>query len=333
VDGAVGEEQEPFPQPRRDPGSPAPSRHAAAVVRGEAELLAVAMPFLDAGLRAGDVVALACPPEVAALLCDELGERADQVRNDPRLSLLGARAPDALSHSRRTAEGALGEGQLRILSLVDFGPSPAGWREGLRFESATNRVLQGAPVDCLCVYDRRRLPPPVVETAAATHPYLVHDGAWAPSPAYRDPADYLPQLPWPREPLEDGTPVLAVDDAPSLVSLRHAIGRVLAARVPDRDQREDLHLAAAEVAANAFRHGVRPVSARMWADGDRLVCAITDSGHTFADPLAGFRPAHGSDLSRGGMGLWLARKLWDSVDLLPGPDGLTVRLSTRLHPA
>jgi hypothetical protein len=31
------------------------------------------------------------------------------------------------------------------------------------------------------------------------------------------------------------------------------------------------------------------------------------------------------------MGLWLARKLWDHVDLLPGSHGLTVRLSTRLR--
>jgi anti-sigma regulatory factor (Ser/Thr protein kinase) len=308
------------------------SRHAVAVVRGETDLLAVALPFLDAGLRAGDAVALACPPEVVALLCGELGERARQVRDDPGLSLLGARAPDALAHAWRTAEQA-GSGQLRVLSLVDFGPTPAGWREGLRFESAANRVMQDAPVDCLCLYDRRRLPAAVVEAAATTHPYLVHDGAWARSPAYRDPADYLPQLPWPREPVEDTAPVLALDDVPSLVALRHEIGAVLAARVPDRDQREDLHLAAAEVAANAFRHGVRPVSARIWADGERVVCTITDSGHSFADPLAGFRPAHGADLGRGGMGLWLARKLWDSVDLLPGPAGLTVRLSTRLHPA
>jgi anti-sigma regulatory factor (Ser/Thr protein kinase) len=308
------------------------SRHAVAVVRGEVDLLAVALPFLDAGLRAGDSVALACPPEVVALLCGELGERAGQVRDDPGLSLLGARAPDALAHAWRSAEQARG-GQLRVLSLVDFGPTSAGWREGLRFESAANRVMQDAPVDCLCLYDRRRLPAAVVEAAASTHPYLVHDGAWAPSPAYRDPAEYLRQLPWPREPVEDTAPVLALDDVPSLVALRHGIGAVLAARVPDRDQREDLHLAAAEVAANAFRHGVRPVSARIWADDERMVCTITDSGHSFADPLAGFRPAHGADLGRGGMGLWLARKLWDSVDLLPGPDGLTVRLSTRLRPA
>ncbi|WP_198588298.1 sensor histidine kinase [Geodermatophilus chilensis] len=321
-----------MPRPRSGTASPVRTRHAAAVVRGESDLLALALPFLDAGLRAGDVVALTCPPEVAALLCEELGERAEQVRNDLQLSLLGARGPDALARVRRTAEQAAGR-QLRIFSLVDFGPTPAGWREGARFESVANRMLQDLPLDYLCVYDRRRLPAAVVETATATHPYLVAEGAWAPSPAYRDPADYLPGLPWPREPVEDTAPVLALDDAPSLVALRHAIGRVLTARVPDRDQREDLHLAAAEVVANAFRHGVRPVSARMWTDGDRLVCAITDSGRSFADPLAGFRPAHGTDLGRGGMGLWLARKLWDSVDLLPGPDGLTVRLSTRLRPA
>ena len=328
----MGEHRAPAPLPQ-DGTSPVRSRHAAAVVHGEAGLLAVALPFLDAGLRAGDLVALACSPDVAALLCDELGERAEHVRSDPRLSLLGARAPDALARVLRTAERAGDGGQLRILALVDFGTTRDGWREGLRFESAANRVMAGAPIDCLCLYDRRRLPVAVVESAAATHPHLLHDGTWAPSPAYRDPADYLPHLPWPREPLEDTAPVLVLHEAPSLVALRHAIGRVLDARVPDRDQREDLHLAAAEVAANAFRHGVRPVSARMWTDGDRLVCSITDSGHSFADPLAGFQPAHGADLGRGGMGLWLARKLWDSVDLLPGPDGLTVRLSTRLNPA
>jgi hypothetical protein len=303
VERAVGDHQAPasLPQPRSGAGSSVLSRHAAAVVGGQAELLAVALPFLDAGLRAGDVVALSCPPEVTALLCEELGERAGQVRNEPRLSLLGARAPDALACALRMAEQVPDGRQLRIISLADFGSAPTGWCEGLRFESAANRVMQSAPIDALCLYDRRRQPAAVVATAAATHPLLVHGGAWAPSPAYRDPADYLPGLPWPREPVEDTAPVLALDDAPSLAALHHRIGQVLAAWVPDRDQRQDLHLAAAEVAANAFRHGVRPVSARMWAEGDRLVCAVTDSGHGFGDPLAGFLPAHGADLGRGGM--------------------------------
>src|SRR3712207_7391192 len=63
----------------------------------------------------------------------------------------------SLAYARRIAEQEPGSGQLRLLALADFGPGPAGWREGVRFESATNRVLQGAPVDWLCLYDRRRL--------------------------------------------------------------------------------------------------------------------------------------------------------------------------------
>jgi anti-sigma regulatory factor (Ser/Thr protein kinase) len=225
-----------------------------------------------------------------------------------------------------------GSGRLRILSEIDFGDDPAGWREGQRFESVFNRLLGAAPIDVVCMYDRRRLPAPVVESAAATHPFLV-DGAGlrAANPAFQDPGTYVPSLPLPREPVEDEDPVLAIDDARTLAGLRHQLGAVIASLVPEREQQEDLHLAAAEIAANAFRHGVRPVSARVWADGDRIVCVISDRGTTYGDPFSGFVPAHGLDLSHGGMGLWLARKLWDHVDVLPGPAGLSVRLSTRLR--
>ncbi len=106
---------------------------------------------------------------------------------------------------------------------------------------------------------------------------------------------------------------------------------MIASLVPDRDLQGDLHLAASEIAANAFRHGGRPVSARIWTDGERIVCSITDSGTSYSDPFSGFTPAHGLDLSHGGMGLWLARKLWDHVDVLPSATGLTVRLSTRIR--
>ncbi|MDK3255047.1 hypothetical protein [Blastococcus capsensis] len=61
------------------------------------------------------------------------------------------------------------------------------------------------------------------------------------------------------------------------------------------------------------------------------MCTVTDRGRGLDVPFAGFRPAHGPDLSRGGMGLWPARKLGDDAGLLPGWPGLTVRLSTRLR--
>jgi anti-sigma regulatory factor (Ser/Thr protein kinase) len=81
---------------------------------------------------------------------------------------------------------------------------------------------------------------------------------------------------------------------------------------------------------NALRHGRPPVSLRMWANGERLVCTITDRGAGFEDPFIGYGPAHGSDLSLGGMGLWLARQLCDHVDITPDGDGVQVRLTTVL---
>jgi anti-sigma regulatory factor (Ser/Thr protein kinase) len=150
------------------------------------------------------------------------------------------------------------------------------------------------------------------------------------NPAFGDPTEFLRRLPVPREPVEDREPVLAVPAATVLADLRHRRGAALTAHVPDPELADDLHLAVSEVAANAFRHGVPPVSARMWVGPDQLICEIGDRGTAFADPLAGFQPAHGPDLGRGGMGLWLARKLFDHVDLVPGPGGLVVRLATRL---
>ena len=58
---------------------------------------------------------------------------------------------------------------------------------------------------------------------------------------------------------------------------------------------------------------------------------ITDRRSGWGDPFAGYGPAHGEDLSRGGMGLWLARQLCDHVDIRTGPDGVAVRLTSNLR--
>ena len=84
-----------------------------------------------------------------------------------------------------------------------------------------------------------------------------------------------------------------------------------------------MHLAASEIAANAFRHGGAPVSARVWADArpGRRARSPT-AGTASTDCWPGTGPAHGDDLSRGGMGLWLARKLCDHVDTCSTADRL-----------
>ncbi len=314
------------------PGAPG-LRHTAALVRSPGEGADVAAAAVEEGLFAGDLTVLAGAPDRVDAVRRALGGRVGAVEDDPRVVLLGARAPDATAAVRQLVERAAGSssGRLRVIAQPDFQADPRRWREIRRYEAASNELCAGAPVTALCVYDEETLPADAVDTARLTHPELVSGGVREASPRYLPPAACLRGLAGVREPVEAAAPVWAVDGVPTLPALRSGLRRALAAVVPDPDLLADLHLAVSEVAANAFRHGRPPVSARVWADGSAVVCRVTDSGAGFDDPFAGFLPAHGDDLGAGGMGLWLARKLWDSVDLVPGPaGGFTVRLATTL---
>ena len=312
--------------------APARGQHLAAVVRSDDDLLAGTLPYVDQGLRSGDLVVLSCPPETTALVSDALGERAAEVESDSRLCCMES-VPDSVAAADQLTRRAraTGSGRLRVVGQVRFGPQPRNWREGLRYEAAINDLLAPRSATALCLFDRRVLAAEVLAGASATHPDLWSAGRWYRSRDYQEPTTFARRLPLPREPVEDAAPLFAVDAAPSLVGLRRDLRAVIGACVPDADQSTDLQFGVSEIAANAFRHGKPPVSARIWCGGDRLVCTVTDRGHGLDLPFAGFRPAHGPDLARGGMGLWLARKLWDHVDLLPAEPGLTVRLSTRLR--
>ena len=304
--------------------------HAAAVVRSDAELVGAARTHVETGLGLGDLVVVAGTPSFARAMADEFAS-CDDVLLDDRIRLNGRRAPEAiaacLEFSRRAASEQRG---IRLLAEVDQSGDPRDVREFACFESAANLMSVAAPASLLCLYDARHLPADLVSLAARLHPLVADGDGRRPSDAYADPRDLVRSLPLPREPLQDGTPVLVIDDAATLASLRHALGAELTRVVHDREQREDLHLGLSEMAANAFRHGARPVSARIWASSTRLVCTISDAGRG-VDPLAGYWPAHGEDLGRGGMGLWLARKLFDHVDLTRDGGRTVVRLATSLR--
>ncbi len=304
--------------------------HAAALVHSDDELFAEAGMYVQAGIDAEDLVVIGGTPAFLQLMAEEFGD-SEGVEFDDGVRLNGKRAPDALGHARRLSERAAGRGSggLRVLAQVDYSTDPRATREFACFEAAANLMPVSAPTSVLCLYDTRRVAADLVSTAACTHASMIQSGRSRPSESFVEPREFVRGLPVPTEPLQASAPVLAVDDASSLADLRHALGAELVRAVDDRDRREDVHLAISEMAANAFRHGGRPVAARLWASPDRLVCTISDGG-LGVDPLRGYWPAHGEDLGRGGMGLWLARKLCDHVDLLSDERGTTVRLATAL---
>jgi len=304
--------------------------HAAALVHSEEQLLAEAALFVRAGIDADDLVVIGGTPAFQQAMAEEFGD-AEAVEFDDGVRLNSRRAPDALGHTVRLSERAAGRGsgRLRVLAQVDYSDDPRATREFACFEAAANLMPVNGPTSVLCVYDTRRLAPELVRTATCTHGSIVEAGRRRSSDSYVDPRRFIRDMAVPAEPLQDSVPLLAVDDATSLADLRHALGAQLVRAVEDRDRREDLHLAISEMAANAFRHGGRPVGARLWASPDRLVCTIFDGGGG-VDPRRGYWPARGEGLGRGGMGLWLARRLCDHVDLTSDARGTTVRLATAL---
>ncbi|MGY1689092.1 anti-sigma factor RsbA family regulatory protein [Geodermatophilus sp. SYSU D01105] len=291
------------------------------------ELTAVAAPFLLDGLAAGDAAVIATGPRTAGLLREAVGA-------DPRVlvvdrhALYRARTPTAITAFRGFASEHAAPGRrVRVVGETDFGTTAADRREWQAYEAVVNVAFAPYPLWGLCVFDAA-LPEPVLTSVRHTHPQLVTAGGRVANPDVVDPAAYLRALPVPEEPLESTAPALADDDITDYTRLRHAVRDRLDTVDGPRDLLEDFLMAVDEMASNAVRHGSRPASLRLWTAPGRLVCTIRDSGCGWDDPFAGYGPAHGDDLSHGGMGLWLARQLCDHVAIRRADDGVSVRLST-----
>jgi anti-sigma regulatory factor (Ser/Thr protein kinase) len=314
------------------PGPPSRFRHDALFYDTPDQLTDLAAPFLLDGLAEGDAAVVAASGPTAELLCAAVdGNPLVQIME--RHEVYRARTPAAITAFRRLAEQHAGAGgtRVRVVGEVDFGPTEKDWLEWQRYEAVINEALSGWPLWGLCVFDSQALPEPLLEAGRATHATLATPAGRVPNLEFTDPERYLRSLPVPVEPLEETVPRLEATNVAAFVGLRRAVAAELASVDAPADLLEDFLLAVDEMTSNALRHGRPPVGLRLWISGDRLVCTVSDRGAGFDDPFAGYGPAHGEDLSRGGMGLWLARQLCDHVDITQDADGVRVRLTTRLR--
>ncbi|SDF03052.1 Anti-sigma regulatory factor (Ser/Thr protein kinase) [Blastococcus aurantiacus] len=301
-------------------------RHDAVFYDSADELADIAAPFLLEGLEAGDGAVIAAGPEAAAALHDALGNHP-LVLVLERHALYRVRTPTAITTFRGLGEQASPGRRVRVVGEVDFGATAGDRTEWQRYEAVINSAFASAPLWGLCAFSTE-LPEPVLDTARHTHPHVVGRTGRMPNADFVDPATYLAGLPVPDEPLERTSPALAADDITDFIALRRTIRAHLRTVAGPEDLLEDFQLAVDEMTSNATRHGSRPVGLRLWSAPGRLVCTISDAGAGPSDPFAGYGPAHGEDLSAGGMGLWLARQLCDHVALRRDAHGNSVRLTT-----
>ncbi|MFD5566417.1 anti-sigma factor RsbA family regulatory protein [Streptomyces cadmiisoli] len=294
--------------------------HPALFYADEREYLAGTVPFVRAGLAAGEPVAVAVPGDRLELVREALGDVADAVclldmrevgRNPGRIipGVLRAFA-DARPPGRR----------VRIVGEpIWAGRTPGEYPACAQHEALINPAFAGRRITVLCPYDVRHLDAQVLADARATHPTVIRSGVERPSAAY-DPEGVVARYNQPLPVVPDA--LSFAFHAGTLPTARHTATREAAAHGLYGTRLEDLALVTAELTTNSVVHGGGSGELRVWAEDGHVLCEVRDAGR-LTDPLAGRRPA--AREQRGGRGLLLVNLLADLVRVHSEPDGTTVR--------
>jgi anti-sigma regulatory factor (Ser/Thr protein kinase) len=297
--------------------------HDAFVYGSVSELLTGLGPYVRGGLRADEAVVAVLPRHNAELLRAHLGPDAtavefidaDEWYQRPETTIAG--------YDRLLA--GLGGRRGRVIGEVRFGDDPDSWADWTRYEAALNEAFRQHDAHVVCPYDRRSLPATVIDAASHTHPVLRTATDRSPSGDFRDPrqvaADHARTVPVPATP-----PDLHVElDGPPKEA-RDAFVHALQAAGFARRRAEELAVAVNEIVTNATLHGGDDGELRLWCGTGGLVCAVSERGPGVDDPLAGFVPP--TLTATDGRGIWMARQLFDRVELEQTSDGFTVWLAT-----
>ncbi|MGY1781731.1 anti-sigma factor RsbA family regulatory protein [Geodermatophilus sp. SYSU D01036] len=312
-------------------GTGADLLHAALLYDSVDELRGAAVPFLAAGLAAGEAVVLACGEERDALLARAADGEDRVLRLPPRDVWTGCAR--ALAAWRRLVRRCTAAGAPRVRLVAAVPPDPQRWAEWHRYEAALTLALAPLPLTALCVYDRRVVSDVVRDGVEETHPLRLTPGGLVPGNRQVEPATVLRRYaagPAPAAPDRPPTLVLTgLTDPSRLPELRAHVRAALDGADGQAQSYGRFAAAVTEVLGNAFRHGTPPVAVRVWTTPTRLECTVTDSGDGFDDPLAGFLPPD-AGTSPARAGLWMARQACDTVETSRAPTGFAVRLATSL---
>ncbi|MFI6479096.1 anti-sigma factor RsbA family regulatory protein [Nonomuraea sp. NPDC050663] len=281
-----------------------PFVHPAFFYRGGREYTAVTVPFVRAGLTAGEPVAVAVPPANLKLLEHELGAEAARIelidmtvagRNPGRI--IPAVLRDFADRHRGMRVRIIGE-------PVWAGRSDSEYPACAQHEALINRAFAGRRATILCPYDADVLTPEMLADAERNHPVLWGRERTAPYAPDEVVARHNRPLPVP-----DGATRLRFDRS-NLSEARH-LAAELAVRLGFPETRlHDIRLVIAELGANSLDHGGGGGELRLWTDDDRMVCEVADSGH-IVDPLVGRRPV--DPRTAGSRGLLIVNLLSDLV--------------------
>ena len=294
-------------------------RHNALVYESTDEYLARAVPFLKAGIEAGEGAVVAHTKPGLAMMREALGPEAAGVTFVDVSAAYTRPARTLAAYHKVYVEQLRTTPTLRAVADVQFGPNPNEWDLWTGYEAVFNRSFGHLPAWVLCSYDANGTPDPIIEGVWQTHPEVVADDSWNSSGHYEDPDRLLRRITPAPAPLTGLRPIPFGRGAQEL---REQLARELAADKISEAQSLDLLLAATEIANNAMQHAGGIQEVRVGRAQGRFVCEIVDRGDGFDDPAAGYlAPREGI-----GAGLWVARQLTWRIEFFHSPTGFTTRI-------
>lgn len=294
-------------------------RHNAFVYESQGEYLARAVPFLTAGLEAGEGAIVAHTGPGMATIREALGADAAHVTFVDVSSAYTRPARTLAAYHKVYTRQLQRTPRLRAVADVQFGPDPREWDLWTGYEAVFNRSFGHLPAWVLCSYNANGTPDPIIEGVWQTHPEVADGQTWTTSGLFEDPNHLLRRITPPPAVLPDLTSIPFVGDAEQL---RERLAPALIAAGVGEAKTLEMLLAASEIATNAVQHGAGIADVRIGRAGGRFVCEVADRGAGFDDPAAGYlAPREGV-----GRGLWVARQLTWRIEFFHSPGGFTARI-------
>jgi anti-sigma regulatory factor (Ser/Thr protein kinase) len=116
-----------------------------------------------------------------------------------------------------------------------------------------------------------------------------------------------------------------------ITAVRHTLSRLATVAGLTGQRRDDFVLAVNELMTNAVRHAGGSGILTLWCQDNALRCEVVDNGPGIPPELIADDPLPPPPVTAlGGRGLWLARRLCDSMTIRTGSHGTTVVVAIAL---
>jgi anti-sigma regulatory factor (Ser/Thr protein kinase) len=283
--------------------------------------LAGTVPFIRAGVAAGEPVLAAVPSPGLDALRAELGVDSDAVTLVDMAQAGGNPTSIIPMVLQAFADEHPGD-QIRMIDEPIWpGRSPAEYATAVQHEALINLAFADRPatIRCPCQttgYNRIRA------DASRTHPILLENGRRHRNVDYGDPAAVAVTV---LRPLPDppAAPTSMTFGVASLRTVRKVVGEFAGGVGMGTERIIELQFAVNEIATNTVVHTDGSGTLKVWQEDAAVVCEISDRGR-ITDPLAGRmlvgpgRPA--------GRGLLLAAVMSDLLQIVSHDSGTTMRI-------